>query len=504
MQAFVSLHDVVRKFGDFVALDGVNMDIHKGLIHAVLGENGAGKTTLMNIIYGLYQPTSGEVRINGEPTILSSPRDALHHHIGMIHQHFMLVDSLTVTENIILGLEGLGANIDYKEHSRKIAALSEEYGFDVEPDKEIWRLSMGMRQRVEILKVLYRDVDLLILDEPTSVLAPPEVETFLDGLSKLRAKGKTVVFITHKLDEVMTVSDDITVMRHGRITESVQASNTTQTELARSMMGRDLHAGFTKTEVRTGKPLLRVENASVVSNQGINHLSNVSLEVKAGEILGVAGVDGNGQDELADAVSGMIQLSEGEIFICDKPVSKETVDSRRHDHRLGYVPADRHGTALVMDYSVALNGALRDFARPPNTKFGLMQLRVISNTVKDWIERYDVRLHSINQAIRFLSGGNQQKLVFAREIETGPEVLLVVQPCKGLDVGAIENVQKNVLALREAGKAVLYISTELEHIMEVADRIAVMCEGKVTGVLKTEEATSERVGMLMAGIREHA
>lgn len=501
---FVSLRNITRKFGDFTALDDVNIDIGDGRIHAVMGENGAGKTTLMNIIYGLDQPTSGQIQVNGESVTMQSPKDALHLGIGMIHQHFMLVDTLTVTENIVLGLEGQGLRLDMKTHERKVAELSEEYGLDVDPKAEIWTLSMGMRQRVEIVKALYRDVSLLILDEPTSVLTPSEVGFFLEGLGRLRDRGKSVVFITHKLDEVMAVSDDITVMRHGAVTRSSATAAITQQELAGSMMGRDFTVELGRSAVQMGEILLRIEDVSIVGNKGKKTLDNVSLSVRGGEILGVAGVDGNGQDELADAVSGMVQITDGEIYLNGEAVSRDSVNSRRQVHKLGYVPADRHGTAVVMNYSVAMNGALRDFAHPPNSKFGMMQYARIREVAEHWVRSYDIRLHSVDQQIRFLSGGNQQKLVFAREIESSPNIFMVVQPCKGLDIGAIENVQKNVLALKSAGKAVLYISTELEHILAVADRVAVMCEGEVTGIIKPEEATPERMGMLMAGVRESA
>ncbi|HDZ81338.1 MAG TPA: ABC transporter ATP-binding protein [Roseobacter sp.] len=504
MNAFVSLKGITKKYGDFTALNNVNIELGDGRIHAVMGENGAGKTTLMNIIYGLDQPTSGEVWVNNTPVKMSSPKDALHLGIGMIHQHFMLVDTLTVAENIVLGLEGQGMSLDLKTHEAKIAVLSEEYGLNVDPKAEIWTLSMGMRQRVEIVKALYRDVKLLILDEPTSVLTPTEVGTFLDGLERLKARGKSVAFITHKLDEVMAVADDITVMRHGAVTQSTPTADITKNELAASMMGADFAGDLGKSNKAMGDVLLSIEGVSVVGEKGNLTLNNVSLNVKAGEILGVAGVDGNGQDELADAISGMAEIDKGEIYLSGVPVSSVSVKDRRQKHQLGYVPADRHGTAVVMNYSVAMNGALRDYSNAPYSKYGIMQNGTIRDVAESWVEDYDIRLHSVDQEIRFLSGGNQQKLVFAREIESGPEIFMVVQPCKGLDIGAINTVQQNVLALKEAGKAVLYISTELEHILAVADRVAVMCEGQVTGIIKPEEASGERMGLLMAGVREDA
>jgi simple sugar transport system ATP-binding protein len=504
MNTFVSLKNITKKYGDFTALNNVSIELGDGRIHAIMGENGAGKTTLMNIIYGLDQPTSGEVWVNGAPAKMASPKDALHLGIGMIHQHFMLVDTLTVTENVVLGLDGQGMSLDLKTHEAKIAALSEEYGLEVDPRAEIWTLSMGMRQRVEIVKALYRDVKLLILDEPTSVLTPTEVGTFLEGLDRLRDGGKGVAFITHKLDEVMSVADDITVIRHGAVTQSTATADITKKELATSMMGADFAGNLAKSSKIMGDILLNVDRVSVIGEKGNKTLNNVSLTVRAGEILGVAGVDGNGQDELADAISGMTDIDEGEMYLSGVPVSSVSVNDRRQIHKLGYVPADRHGTAVVMNYSVAMNGALRDFSNPPNSIYGIIQSGTIRDVVESWVNDYDIRLHTVDQEIRYLSGGNQQKLVFAREIESEPEIFMVVQPCKGLDIGAINNVQQNVLALKEAGKAVLYISTELEHILAVADRVAVMCEGQVTGIIKPESATGERMGLLMAGVREDA
>ncbi len=430
MNAFVSLKDITKKYGDFTVLNNVNIALGDGRIHAVMGENGAGKTTLMNIIYGLDQPTSGEVWVNNAPVKMSSPKYALHLGIGMIHQHFMLVDTLTVAENVVLGLEGQGMSLDLKTHEAKIAALSEEYGLDVDPKAEIWTLSMGMRQRVEIVKALYRDVKLLILDEPTSVLTPTEVGTFLEGLDRLRARGKSVAFITHKLDEVMAVADDITVMGHGNIMQSTPIADITKKELAASMMGADFAGDLGKANTAMGDVLLNVERVSVVGEKDNRTLNDVSLSVKAGEILGVAGVDCNGQDELADAISGMAEIDEGEIYISGGPLSSVSVKDRRQKHKLRYVPADRHGTAFVMNYSVAMNGALRDYSNAPNSKYGIMQNGTIRNVAKTWVKDYDIRLHSVDQEIRFLSGGNQQKLVFAREIECGPEVFMAVHPAR--------------------------------------------------------------------------
>jgi len=499
----LKLEKIGKLFGDFKALDEVDLNVAEGSIHAILGENGAGKTTLMNILYGLYQPDSGSIKLHGVETVVPSPRKAMEMGIGMIHQHFMLVDSLTVVENIILGLSDQGIQLSLDEHAAKIAHLSDEFGFDIDPHVEIWKLPIGMRQRVEILKVLYRDAEIIILDEPTSVLAPNEIENFLDGLKRLRTAGKTVIFITHKLEEVSEVGDRITVLRHGKVTAETDVANTTAGEMARMMVGRDVVLeAMEKADTPPGEVVISARELRALSNRGIEALKGVSFELRAGEILGVAGVDGNGQAELAEVLTGIRSLESGSLKIHDEDMSGVTVYDRRHNMNISFVPEDRHETGLVLDFPVSKNAILRDFTVPPYSRNGILQKGKIDEIASDWVERYDVRIRSLDQHVRFLSGGNQQKLIFAREVECDPSVLIVMQPCKGLDVGAIEAVQRTVLEQRAKGKAILYISTELEHILAVCDRIAVMCAGEITGVLQPEEATSERIGTLMGGISE--
>jgi general nucleoside transport system ATP-binding protein len=502
MGTYLSLNQITKKFGEFKALGDINIDIGQATVHAILGENGAGKTTLMNIIYGLYQPDGGTISVSGKDVVIANPREALHLGIGMIHQHFMLVDTLSVTENIILGLEDLGPTLKLKEYEEKISALSKEFEFDIDPRTEIWKLPMGMRQRVEILKVLYRDVNFLILDEPTSVLAPNEIDSFLSGLDRLRDAGKTIVFITHKLDEVMAVGDQITVMRHGRVTGSTSVQKTDAKEIARLMVGRDVVMSLEKPQVDFGAVSLEVVNAHATSDRDLPALKDVSLTIRRGEIFGIAGVDGNGQAELAEVITGLRSLDSGSIRINQADVSDMTVDDRRHLHGVGYVPEDRQGTGLVLDFSVAKNCMLRDFEQSPFSHRKFVNSDAVNKTATKWVEDYDVRLQSIHQQVRFLSGGNQQKVVFAREVEFDPEVLVVMQPCKGLDVGAIEAVQNTILEQKKAGKAILYISTELDDLLNVCDNIGVMCDGIITGVITPQEATPERVGMLMAGSKE--
>ena len=503
--AALRLEQISKLFGDFKALDRVDLHVVEGPIHAILGENGAGKTTLMNILYGLYQPDGGDILLKGRQTAIASPRQAMSLGIGMIHQHFMLVDSLTVVENVVLGLPGQGPSLCLKEHAARLSELSDRFGFDIDPHSEIWKLPIGMRQRVEILKVLYRDADLIILDEPTSVLAPNEIASFLDGLRRLREADKTVIFITHKLEEVAQVGDRITIMRHGRVMAETNVADTDAKEMARLMLGRDMVLDtFERPEVVPGEIVVSVRGLRARDNRGIEALKGVSFEIRAGEILGIAGVDGNGQGELAEVLTGLRAPESGSITVRGEDITALSVYDRRHKAGMSFVPEDRHGTGLVLDLPVAHNAILRDFAEPPYSKHGVLRKNEIRKVTEDWVERYDVRLRSIDQDARFLSGGNQQKLIFAREVECAPGVMVVMQPCKGLDVGAIEAVQRTVSEQRARGAAILYISTELERILALCDRVAVMCAGEITGILMPEEASSERIGPLMGGLGEAA
>ncbi len=499
----LKLDGIAKLFGEFRALDGINMEIERGSIHAILGENGAGKTTLMNILFGLYQPEEGAIYLNDKKTVIPSPKVAMEMGIGMIHQHFMLVDTLTVAENVALGLPDQGINLDLAKIADRLAELSKDYGFDIDPHVEVWKLPIGMRQRIEILKVLFRDANIIILDEPTSVLAPNEISSFLDGLSRLKAAGKTVIFITHKLDEVAAIADNVTILQHGKVSAEVNVANSDVREMARLMVGREVvHDIMDRGKKEPGEVILKVSGLRVRDNRGIEALKDVSLEIRAGEILGVAGVDGNGQAELSEVITGLLQPDEGAVFVDGQDITHKSVHERRHDHNLSFVPEDRHHTGLVLDFTIAQNSMLRDFHVEPFSKKGIVNVAKIRKMAKDWVKRYDVRMRTIDQHVRFLSGGNQQKLIFAREVECDPRVLVVIQPCKGLDVGAIEAVQRTVMAERAAGKAILYISTELEHIMTVGDRIAVMCSGEITGILTPDEVTDERIGTLMGGIKE--
>ncbi|ODT32377.1 MAG: ATPase [Kaistia sp. SCN 65-12] len=502
--AYIHIDGISKSFSGFKALDDVSIEIAKGAIHAILGENGAGKTTLMNILYGLYRPDEGQITLDGKPLRMTSPRDAIAGGIGMIHQHFMLVDTLSVTENIVLGLSGGIRPANLKTHEARIRALSGKVNFDIDPAAPIWSLPMGMRQRVEILKALYREAQVLILDEPTSVLAPTEIESFLDSLRTLRAAGHTILLITHKLDEVMQVADRITVMRHGKVADEMDAADSTPRELARRMVGRDVILDLKREQTTPGDVVLEVRGLTARNDQGVRALDDVGFAVRAGEVLGVTGVDGNGQRELSEVIAGLRALDGGVILAEGKDISGFDVKARKNEAGIGFVPEDRQHTGLVLDYPVATNFVLRDYDRAPVSRHGILDYGFIARNAVDLVKRYDVRLRSPQQPIRFLSGGNQQKVILAREIEARPRILIVMQACKGLDVGAIEFVQNMIFSLKKEGVGVLYVSTELEHVLDISDRIAVMCRGAITGIISPKEATPERLGELMAGVRSAA
>jgi general nucleoside transport system ATP-binding protein len=501
--SYLVVDGVSKSFGSFKALSDVSLNVARGHIHAILGENGAGKTTLMNILYGLYQPDEGQIFLDGERLFLDSPADAIKHGIGMIHQNFMLVNSLTVAENIILGLGQGMKSIDLSAQRARIREIGNEFGLEVEPDVAVWRLPMGIRQRVEILKALYRDASVLILDEPTSVLAPGEIDTFLEGLKKLQNAGRTILFITHKLEEVMKVANRVTVMRQGRVSDEVEATTTSPRELARKMVGRDVAIRIHHRSREPGAKRLQLQDVVVLSDRDIKALNGLTLDVRAGEIHGICGVDGNGQRELGEAIAGLRPLASGSISIDGRQVDNLSVKERKR-LGLGFVPEDRQGTALVLDYSIATNMVLRDFDRPPVSRRGILDLGRIAQQALRLMQHYDVRARSPHQPVRLLSGGNQQKVVLAREIDARPDILVVMQACKGLDVGAIEFVQNTLVDLKMAGIAILYVSTELEHVLEVSDRVSVLFRGQIAGTLPVGEASNERLGELMSGISVEA
>jgi ABC-type uncharacterized transport system ATPase subunit len=494
--------NVTKTFGTLRANDGVTMHVRNASVHAVLGENGAGKSTLMNILYGLYQPDSGQIFVRDRPVVIDSPKTALRLGIGMVHQHFTLVGPLTVVENVVLGRAERWHSLDLAGHARRLLALSESFGFEIDPHQPIWRLPIGMQQRVEILKLLYHNADILIFDEPTSVLTPKEVGPFLDVLGRLRTSGKTILFVTHKLEEVLAAADRVTVMRQGKALAEVETATTTRRHLARLMVARDIVFDIRRPTGNPGPVILDVESVRAINDRGLPALDGLSLQVRAGEILGIAGVDGNGQSELAQVIAGLRMVQAGRIIIGVDDVTRAPAAARRRRHGLGYVPEDRHQVGLVLDHTVAENLVLRAFAERPFARYGFLRATAIRSNADRLVDQYDVRLQSVDQPVRYLSGGNQQKIILARELEARPKVLVVSQPTKGLDVGAIEYVQNALLRERGRGAAILYISTELEHLLAVSDRVAVIFQGRITGTLLAADATAERLGLLMSGARE--
>ena len=500
----LSLQGVCKRFGEFKALDEVTLAARGGSVLAVLGENGAGKTTLMNVLYGLYRPDAGRIRVDGRIVELASPRDAIAHGIGMIHQHFHLAGALSVAENILVGLERGARPLSLAQHEARIASMCAGYGFDIDVRAPVWKLPMGMRQRTEIAKALYRNARILVLDEPTSVLAPTEVQSLLESLRTLKAAGTTILFVTHKLEEVFALADDVVVMRHGKVVAARAAADTTARELSQLMVGREIAPVSAPRAAAVGEVALRVSGLRARNDRGVRALHDVGLQLRRGEVLGVTGVDGNGQKELAEVLAGLRPAESGSIELAGEEIAHASIRERVHRHRIGFVPEDRHASGLVLKHPVWKNFFLRNFYRAPQARRGLMDRARMKREAQRLARQYDCRLRGIEQPAAQLSGGNQQKIILAREIEAGPQLLVVMQPTKGLDLGAIEFVQRKLLEQRDAGVAVLYISTELEQVLEVADRVAVMCAGRITGVLPRGEATPERIGLLMSGVDEEA
>lgn len=496
--AFLEVDCVSKKFGAVQALKEVCFEAERGEIIAILGENGAGKTTLANVLFGLYQADGGDVRLDGVALNAKRPSEALDAGIGMIHQHFNLVGNMSAFENIILGLNGREIGTDPRE---RITEIAEKYGFSVNLNDETGSMPVGMQQRVEILKVLFRDVSVLILDEPTSVLAPSEIAGFLAGIRALRDAGKLIFFVTHKLDEVMQATDRVVVMRHGQLVAEHQTNDSTPTMLSSEMIGREVVAQKLCRTGPIGDLVLDVKNLCADDSRGAAMLKDMSLQLHSGEVLGIAGVDGNGQRELSEVITGLTEQSSGSITLNGVEISKSTPKSR-FEAGIGFVPEDRHATGLVLSLSVAENLVLRSIDRPPASKNGRLDRKAISQNGAKIAEQFDIRPRNAELRASALSGGNQQKIILAREIAAATGVLIVVQPTKGLDVGAIAFVQSQIIAAADRGIGVLYISTELEHVMEVADRLAVISGGEITGELHPDEVTGERISLLMAGQKE--
>jgi general nucleoside transport system ATP-binding protein len=483
---YLRLKNITKRFGSFIANDNINISVVSGTIHAILGENGAGKSTLMNIISGLYQPDAGEIYLQEKPIKITSPNEAIKLGIGMIHQHFMLVPQLTVTENIILGTEKTW-RLNLQSKQQEVAALSQAYGLEIDPTLKIENLSVGTQQRVEILKVLYRRAKLLILDEPTAVLTPPEIESLIAILHQLAAAGNTIIFISHKLEEVINICDSVTVLRQGKVVVTTSTKAVTSQQLATLMVGREVALQLNKSATLPGEIILSVQNLQVTDDRNIPVVNNVSFELRAGEILGIAGVDGNGQRELADAIAFLRTIKQGKIDLT-------------HNHSLvGYIPEDRQTMGLVLQFSIAQNLILKAFKYLPFCRRFLLQQEAIAHNAQTAMQEFDIRANRIDIKVSQLSGGNQQKVVLARELAQTPALIIAIQPTRGLDVGATVAVQSRILTERDRGAAILYISTDLEEVMTMSDRIAVIYRGEFVAILDAQTAKMAEIGLLMAG-----
>jgi simple sugar transport system ATP-binding protein len=495
---FLELRGIAKRFGDLAALQGVDLVVGEHEIHALLGENGAGKSTLMNILYGLYHPDAGTIRIRGSEAVIRSPRDAIARGIGMIHQHFMLVPPLTVAENVVLGDERSGPLLSQRALSARVRALGERFGIRVDPDARVGELPLGLQQRVEILKVLYRGSELLIFDEPTAVLTPQEVDELFTIVRTLRDEGKVVIFITHKLREVFAVTDRITVLRGGRNAGELVTKETSPAEIARLMVGRELRPPQARTPVPDGGPVLEIRGLRANSERGAAALSGVDLTVRGGEILGIAGVGGNGQSELAECILGLRRPTAGSIAIAGADVAHD--DPRRTRERgVAYVPEDRRLEGLVLAFTVADNCILGKQDGPPFSRRGVLDPDAIAAHGQRLAREFDVRPPNARAIVGNLSGGNQQKVVLGRELSAEPRLIVVSQPTRGLDIGSTEYVWERLLEQRARGAAILLVSSELDEIRALSDRIAVMFEGRLVATLPAAEATEERLGLLMAG-----
>lgn len=492
--------NIRKEFGTFVANDNITLQLRKGEIHALLGENGAGKSTLMNVLFGLYQPEGGEIRVHGKKVDIENPNIANELGIGMVHQHFMLVEKFTVTENIILGLEPKsGVTIDRATARKKVMDISKQYGLKIDPDAKIEDISVGMQQRVEILKTLYRGADILIFDEPTAVLTPQEIQELIQIMKRLIAEGKSIILITHKLKEIMQVADRCTVIRRGRYIGTVEVDETVNEDsLAEMMVGREVNFDAEYSKADPQQVVLDVQNLVVKDSRGLRVVEGLDLQIRAGEVLGIAGIDGNGQTELIEAISGLKKPESGKVLLNGKDVTGHT-PRKMTEAGIGHIPQDRHKHGLVLDYSIRDNMVLQTYYKEPFSKRGLMNYKAVAEKAKALIEKFDVRTPSIDVPARALSGGNQQKAIIAREVDRSPDLLIAAQPTRGLDVGAIEFIHEQLIKEREKGRAVLLISFELDEILHVSDRIAVLYEGKIVGIRDPKETTEQELGFLMAG-----
>lgn len=478
-------------------LKGVDFDLHKCEVHALLGENGAGKTTLMNILYGMFNQSDGEIYIKGEKIINNSPKKAISLGIGMVHQHFMLVEPFSVTENIILGYEGKKVLIDRKKARDEVQKLSKEYGLLIDPDSKVSDISVGQQQRVEILKALYHGADILIFDEPTAVLTPQEINEFIEIVNKLTELGKSVIIITHKLKEIKAMADTCTVIRRGEFIDKLVVKDVSEAELAEKMVGRDVSFNVKKEKIELGDEIFKIEDLWVKDNRGVDKVKGLNLSIKKGEILGIAGVDGNGQTELIDAISGMRKSQKGKVTLKGEDITNKN-PRNIIDLGMNQIPEDRQKRGLVLEYPIKDNLILENLDKD-FSKNGILDFKKIEENANSLIEKFDIRPNDMNEKAGSLSGGNQQKVIIAREITNNPDLLIAAQPTRGLDVGAIEFIHQYLVELRNQGKAVLLVSFQLDEVMDLSDRICVIYDGKIVGELDPKQTDEYEVGRLMAG-----
>ena len=505
MEYVVEMLNIRKEFPGVVANDNITLQLKKGEVHALLGENGAGKSTLMGILFGMYKPESGIIKVKGKEVEITNPNIANDLGIGMVHQHFKLVSNFTVTENIILGIEPrkwFGLCVDIEKAAKRIEELSNRYGLNVDPYSKIEDISVGMQQRVEILKMLYRDAEVLIFDEPTAVLTPNEIKELMKIIKGLVKEGKSIIIITHKLKEIKEVADRCTAIRRGKYIGTVDVAETSEEEMAKMMVGREVSFKVNKKECMPGNTVMKIEALNVKNNKKVLALKDFSLEICAGEIMGIAGVEGNGQTELVEAITGMREIESGRIIYEGDDITKISVRSRR-DKGISHIPEDRHKRGLVLDYTIEENMVLEVYNKKPYSNKGILNKKAIKEHSDSIIEAFDVRSgEGGNSVARTLSGGNQQKAIIGREVILNPELLIAVQPTRGLDVGSIEYIHRRLIEQRDKGKAVLLVSLELDEILNVSDKIVVVNNGELIGIVNAKDTNENEIGLMMAGIKK--
>ena len=501
MSYVIEMLNITKVFPGIVANDDITLQIEKGEIHALLGENGAGKSTLMSILFGLYRPEKGSIKINGSEATIHNPNDANRYGIGMVHQHFKLVHNFTVLENVILGVETVQSGfLEMSEARKKVLDLSKRYNLFIEPDHLISDITVGMQQRVEILKMLYRNNDILIFDEPTAVLTPQEIDELMKIMKDLAKEGKTILFITHKLNEIKAVADRVSILRKGKLIDTVNVKDSSKEQLSELMVGRKVQLEVVKEDAQPKEVILELNHINVSAGHGHkDSVKDVSFKVRKGEILCIAGIEGNGQTDLVYAITGLKKIESGSILFNGKDITHSTIRNR-NNLGMGHIPEDRHKHGLVLDYTVAQNLILKSYFKQPFNMFGFLKFSDIAKNAEHLIERFDVRSGKGAQSItRSMSGGNQQKVIVAREIGENPDLLIAVQPTRGLDVGAIEYIHKQLIEQRDSGKAILLVSLELSEVMNVSDRILVMYEGEIVGQADPKTITQQELGLYMSG-----